>query len=318
MFNQSRTVTIALSLALTVLYGYVVVLLFTEFQEPLGLETLSWSFIMLLPYALGALGNFFMLQRKPLTLVGAILWPWLYCVGLFIVVTALSLGMLFCIVIGLPILLPAASLGGVTVWFIQRNKKLAGIVVLLTLLSPVVASPVEAQFATPTSTTITHTFIDIDATTAVVWDNIKSVAPIVEGEHRPNWMHFFGFPRPIAATLSHEGVGGVRDATFERGLRFNETITEWEYHKLISFDIVETSEKLLPPPLDLIDGERFDVLNGTYTIEQLDSDTIRLHLTSEHFLGTRFNDYGAWWTDLVMQNLQNYILDVIKVRAELS
>jgi hypothetical protein len=96
----------------------------------------------------------------------------------------------------------------------------------------------------------------------------------------------------------------------------DETLTEWRHHQTISFTIVETSEALLPPPLNLIDGENFAVRQGTYTIEPLPDGIARLHLSSEHILGTRFNKYGSWWTDLVMRNLQNYVLTIIKARAE--
>jgi hypothetical protein len=316
MLNRSSVATIIVSLLITIGYGYLVVVLFEG--KSTFLETLSWSFILLLPYALGAIGNYILMQKRPLSLTGAILWPWAFCTGLFIVSVIFTLGLLFCIVVGLPILFPAASLGGVTVWLLQRRPKIAKVALLFIIISPYAASPVEAQFDTPQSITITHTFIDIEASTEVVWENIKSVTAITESEQHLNWLHWLGLPRPVAATLSHEGIGGVRDATFENGLRFDETITAWDEHERISFTIVETSQDLLPPPLDLIDGERFDVLEGTYLIEPLADGTIRLHLTSEHFLGTRFNRYGAWWTDQVMRNLQNYILEIVKERAELA
>lgn len=313
--TKRLSITILLSsIILTTVYGYLVVFLFDVSSDTW--ETLSWSFIMLLPYALGAIGTSIVSSRRDLKLTDAIFLPWLYCMGLFVAVTIMSLGMLFCIIIGVPILFPAASLGGITVWLLQRHPKATKFVLLFIIISPFVTSPVEAQFAKPRSITTTHTTIDIAASPETVWDEIKSVPAITESEQRPNWLHWLGMPRPIAATLSHEGVGGVRDATFENGLRFNETVTDWVENERISFTIVESSQLLLPPPLDLIDGENFDVLDGTYVIEPLADGNVRLHLTSHHFLGTRFNRYGAWWTDVVMRNLQDYILVIIKARAE--
>ena len=37
-----------------------------------------------------------------------------------------------------------------------------------------------------------------------------------------------GLPRPVEATLTGEGVGAIRHASFESGLVFVETVTEWQ------------------------------------------------------------------------------------------
>ncbi|MEM8860781.1 MAG: hypothetical protein AAGD96_20860 [Chloroflexota bacterium] len=84
----------------------------------------------------------------------------------------------------------------------------------------------------------------------------------------------------------------------------------------MGFEITNASDSLLPKPLDVIDSETFDIVGGMYEIEALNDGTVMLHFTSEHFLSTRFNNYGAHWTDLLMRNLQNYILEIVKVRAE--
>jgi hypothetical protein len=314
MKTSSKISVVVISIFLTLLYGYVAISLFTNNSS--GLEAFSWSFILLVPYAIGALGITILIRKGEVSLKRAIFQPWLYCVGLFIVATVFSPGFLLCIIIGLPIFLPAASSGGVTAWILHQYPKATKIVLLLVLISPFAANPVEAQFNTPTSITTTYTFVDIDANAAVVWDNIKSILPISELEQNSNWLHWLGLPRPIAASLSHEGIGGVRQASWENGLRFDEMITEWEPQRRLSFSVTETSEDLLPPPLNLIDGERFDVLQGSYVIEPLSGGTVRLHLATEHYLGTRFNKYGSWWTDQIMRNLQNYILEVVKIRAE--
>ena len=302
-------------LLLAVLYGVIVAQIFAE--DIFSLEAISWSSVMLIPYAVGAATLYYYTRNdEDRSLWFALIMPLIACLGVFGVIVALSFGMLFCIIISLPIFLPPASLGGISVWLIRRNKKMMSVFLTFALFAPLVGGTVEAQIVNPRMLTTTHTSIQIDASVEDVWNNIKSVSPITSAEQSFNWLHVMGLPQPIAATLSHEGVGGVRDATFANGLRFDETITEWEHHKLIRFDIVETSEELLPRPLDLIDGETFDVVEGVYEIEQLEDGTVILHLTSEHYLSTRFNKYGSYWTDLTMRNLQNYILEIVKTRVE--
>ena len=280
---------------------------------------------MLVPYTIGIISVTYPInplikpkhiELKQLSLHHAIFFPCAAILGLFLIITIASFGLLLCFIISIPILFPAASLGGITVWLVQKHKKYAPLFIAVTLFLPFSLSPVEAQFDKERETVYTLTSIQIEADVAAVWAEIASVDPITEDEHRFNWTHKVGLPRPVAATLSHHGVGGVRNASFENGLHFDEEIIEWEEHQRIRFTIEETSQTLLPAPLDLIDGETFDVVEGEYAIELLEDGTVMLHLSSEHFLTTRFNRYGAFWTDLLMRNLQNYILEIVKERAE--
>lgn len=316
----------ALTLLLAVGYGYLCIWLFMgESADLFSLDMVSWSFVMLVPYTIGVISVtspiYSLIKPKSeelnrLSLLNAIFFPCAAIFGLFLVVTIASFGLLLCFIISIPILFPAASLGGITVWLVQKHKKYAPVLMVLLLFLPFGLSPVEAQFDKERATVYTLTSIQIDADVAAVWDEIASVDPITEAEHRSNWTHKVGLPRPVAATLSYHGVGGVRNASFENGLYFDEEIIEWEKHQRIRFTIEETSQTLLPAPLDLIDGETFDVVEGAYEIELLEDGTVMLHLSSEHFLTTHFNRYGAFWTDLLMRNLQNYILEIVKVRAE--
>jgi hypothetical protein len=41
-------------------------------------------------------------------------------------------------------------------------------------------------------------------------------------------------------------------------------------------------------------------------------------LSSRHRLTTKINAYGGWWTEFLLGDIQNYILSVVKDRAERS
>ena len=66
----------------------------------------------------------------------------------------------------------------------------------------------------------------------------------------------------------------------------------------------------------LIGGEYFDVLNGTYRLEEVGSGMYRLHLWSEFKLNTTFNYYSGLWATWIMKDIQNNILRVVKMRSE--
>ena len=161
--------------------------------------------------------------------------------------------------------------------------------------------------------------IEVQASPSVVWDQIKTVPEIRKDELQPSWSRRIGFPDPIAATLSQEGVGGVRQASFSGGVLFIETVDVWEPGRRLAFSIHPETAKIPNTTLDehvTVGGPYFDVLRGEYRIEPFSNGKVRLHLTSWQRVSTDFNWYAHLWTDAVMSDLQKRILHVIQQRAE--
>ena len=279
---------------------------------------MTCGFIFLMPAALGYLTLRFVSEPA---LWQRIVLPWVP--GFILVVAAFAVGWegSLCIVMALPAFMVMGTIGGL-VEQVSRSKlsernqlgALLGIVLL-----PYVASPVEQITNLPSQIRTVETQIVIDADIETVWQNIIRVPAITTQEQRFNWVHQIGIPKPVAATLSHEGIGGVRHATFEHGVTFVETIYEWEPRRTVAFTIDALAETIDAADLNtqvVVGGTYFDTLDGRYEIEPLADGRILLHLSSEHRLSTRFNVYAGWWTDWIMRSTQNYILDVIKVRCE--
>ena len=209
-----------------------------------------------------------------------------------------------------------SSIGGLMAKLSDQPITRRNVTLALLVCAPFLITPIELQLPVNDTYHTVENEIIIEADVDAVWQNIASVPLIGEDEQSFSLFHWWGLPKPLEATLSYAGVGGVRDARFEGGLIFVETVTEWEPQRTFSFTIVENSKTELPAPLNLIGGNLFDVTEGTYIIERLDEDTVRLHLSSQHRLSTRLNRYGSIWTTFVMSDLQNYILQIIKARAE--
>jgi hypothetical protein len=188
----------------------------------------------------------------------------------------------------------------------------------LVVFAPYVVTPIENTFPTADSIRTVDTQIEIFASPAVVWDHITRVRAITPDEHRFSFFHLAGLPRPHEATLTADGVGGVRRGQWEDGLAFIETITAWEaersYSMAMEADTSAVTHSTLP--LKGIGGAYFDVVGGRYEIEVLGPEHVILHFRSTHRLSTRFNFYGGLWTDFLMRDVQNYILDLVKARSE--
>jgi hypothetical protein len=187
------------------------------------------------------------------------------------------------------------------------------------LCLPLLISPFEQQFLSQRNLRSVESIIDIQAAPATVWKNIERVPAIRSSELQSSWSHAIGFPNPVEATLSKEAVGGVRNATFEGGVLFIETVDTWEPGHHLGFSIRAQTDKIPATTLDehvTVGGEYFDVLHGDYELEPLGNGVIRLHLRSLHRVSTDLNWYAHLWTDAIMSDLQVRILKVIKKRCE--
>jgi Polyketide cyclase / dehydrase and lipid transport len=310
------------SLPITLAYGLTTRFVFQSDLSSELLGTLTLGLILFGPFAVGALTVFFAPQKEKTSWMFAIFMPWGACLILLMTILLLAWEAWICILMATPFLLVMSSVGGALVCLIFRRRSPADssntYLLAVVLLSPYIVAPLEHQFPVSDSIRTVENQIVINADAATVWRNITSVSQIKAAEHHPSFYHIAGLPRPIEAMLSHEGVGGVRRATYEEGLRFSETVTVWEAERKLSFTIdpdtsaVHTSRL----PLKEIGGKSFTTLEGTYTIEPLSAGQVILHFSSKHRLSTRFNSYGGLWTDFIMSDLQSNILGIIKARAE--
>lgn len=284
-----------------------------------GDTAMTVGFLFLAPFAIGFVTIATASMISPRSVVQWVFAPWIGIILGTAIVWLLNLEGLICVVFLLPIGLVMSSLGGVAAG-LMRGRTVQRIGLSCVALLPFLVAPLEAQFVTaPVERRVVQTEVRIHAPDDVVWHNIERVRPIAPGELRPVWTHEIGFPRPIEATLSYEGVGGVRHASFEHGLLFIETVTAWEPDHLLAFSIKADMADIPPTTLDphvTVGGRYFDVLNGEYRIEPVGNGDVILHLLSQERLSTDFNGYAGIWSDAVMRSLQESILSVVKNRCE--
>lgn len=294
----------------------------TESARVSGFIAMSLAFLFLVPAAIGAVTAFFVPRDARRRWWGFVLLPLVPCTLMVLVVLLLAWEGMICIAIGAPIFLFMAVLGGSFMGFFieiderARRRRSAGVVACVAL-SPFVLAPVEGRIAAPESARVVATSVAIDADAAEVWRQIVRVPAIAEHEQPGSLFHRIGIPRPIEATLTHEGVGGVRHARFDSGIRFEEAVTEWTPGEGFAFDI-RVDPQSIGSTLDRhvrVGGEYFDVLEGRFRIERAGRGVV-LHLTSRHRLATRFNAYAGLWTDAIMRDIHRTVCAVVKRRSE--
>jgi uncharacterized protein YndB with AHSA1/START domain len=315
-----------LGLAFGVVYGLVCRLLFHPSSKPSDRELealwaiMSLSFIFLVPLSLGFLVIWFGETKK--SWAARVFQPWLAGAMFMAAAIVLHLEGFICVILWLPLVWWMSSIGGVLAGVLRdrlTSDSTKRYCVAFIALLPFVAGPLESLRERETELRTVHTSIEIAASPAQVWRQIRSVPRITEAEHGPSWSHRLGFPRPTEAVLEGTGVGSIRYARFEGDVLFVEKVTEWEENKRLSFSIEADTKNIPPTTFDehvTIGGPYFDVLHGSYWIEPRGPDRVVLHLASDQRLSTGFNFYSQWWTMWLMNDLQSYILRIIKARAE--
>jgi hypothetical protein len=240
--------------------------------------------------------------------------PWVSSIIVVLAAVAFGWEGSICLAMALPVMLVFSSVGGVSVP-VRDSRRLA--IAPIVALLPWAVMPAERGWQHPERRTTSVSEITIDASPSRVWPLVVSVDTIRAAEQHRALFTSMGFPRPIAATIDRYGVGGVRTATFERGVVFRELVTDWIAERRLRFTIdpIVVPDSAMDPHIK-IGGPYFDVLTGTYELHPLANGRTRLVLRSEHRTSTAFNLYASWWADRVMASIQRNILGVLRDRAE--
>ena len=308
--------------AAAVAYGLLFRLLIDRpgFSALFGAMTLAFLFVV--PFVVGYLTVHFGDRDGAWSWPRRLFLPWVSALLSLGIALAFAWEGLICIFLWLPLFLVMSLLGGLAAALVGRSLRgrraraaVAGCIALL----PAAVAPLERRAAGRDELRVVATEIEIAAAPETVWREIARVRKFEPQEHRFAWSHAIGFPRPVEATLSREGVGGVRHASFEGGVLFVETIRVWEPERRLAFAIETDPDAIPARTLDehvTVGGPYFDVLEGEYRIEPLAGGRVRLHLESRHRLSTSFNFYAGLWTDFILGDTQRYILRALRERCE--
>ena len=317
--NKQKIITLLKVIAVPTAYAFVLRFIFGINDWKELFSVMSITFLFFLPTIVGALTVYFSSVENSKKNSYKIVAPWIP-IGIFFIITlAFSIEGWACWLMVLPLFLLAASAGGFLGGYLKNKKQNNQLYVSALVFLPLLVAPLEAMIETIPGTYKAYTYIDINAPKATIWSNVTRVKEIKK-EQDSGWLtNALGFPRPIKAELNYEGVGAYRKAVFTNGLVFHETVSEYEHQKKMVFSIKAYPHEIPSTTMDehvVIGGQYFDVLNGTYELEQLNDKTCRLHLYSHFKLNTTFNFYASWWARWIMQDIQNNILRVEKQRSE--
>jgi len=314
-----KLLTVIKIIAAPVLYALALRFLFGIVTWNEVFSMMSVTFLFFLPSIVGILTVYLSKPEHVVQMSYRIFIPWLPILVFFLITLAFAIEGWPCLVMILPIFLIAASIGGLLGGYLKSRKKSNTLNISILVLLPLLSAPIESLIGVSEKEYKAYTFIDINSPAEKIWSNVTRVRAIPK-EQDTGWLtKLLDFPRPVKAELNFEGVGAYREAIFTNGLVFHETVIAYSPLKKMSFTIKAHPHEIPLTTMDehlVIGGKYFDVLTGTYELEQLNERTFRLHLYSYFKLSTSFNFYASWWALAIMKDIQNNILKVEKYRAE--
>jgi hypothetical protein len=285
------------------------------------LSVMTWTFFILVPVAIGALTVYYSNLEKVKSVKYRFFAPWVPIILIIGLTILIGLEGWACWIMISPLFFIFGSVGGLIAghFKIKKSEENEMLNLCVLMLLPFVIAPIEKSIPLNPEVFRTYTSIIINSDDKTIWNNVTSVKEIKEQEDSSTITKWLGFPKPIKAELDKEEVGGYRKAIFEKGLIFNETVTEYNDLKLMRFKIKANTYEIPSTTLDehiLIGGEYFDMLNGTYELEKISKNQYKLILYSNFSMKTTFNSYAGIWGKWIMKDIQNNILKVIKERSE--
>ena len=302
-----------------------------------SMEVMGLAFLCLSPLVIGFLTIFFWPREKVKSRSAAFGRPWLTSLAILLITMLFEVEGAICWIMIFPIFGIAAGFGGMIAYeFINGEPvgeeradvlddndwmKPTNLKVSVLMLLPMLIGVVEGDRTSSSQYALLQETVVIEASPQEVWNTITSINIVNHSEKETYFTDAMGFPKHLRTILDSCVVGGKRMAYYEKGLYFEETITELvPFEKLVlSIDVDPT--KIPPTVLDehiVIGGKHVDVIEDIYTLKEKSDGTTLLTLSNQYVINTPFNWYAGIWAKYLMKDLLKGELNMMKVRSELD
>lgn len=297
-------------------------------------EVMSLTFLALVPVIVGFLTIALTPRESTINRGVAFFKPWITCLILLVITIALNIEGTICWVMIFPFFAVAAGIGGVIAFsFLKRREEARRpkrddilddfdssdrLQMSLLLLAPLILGIVEGDRTQRCENLNLVQSVEIEASTAQVWQVLTQVGDIEATEKHSNFCAWIGFPRHLRTTLDTAAVGSRRLAIYEKDLIFEETIHEIEPERLLRLQLFVDPKKVPPTTLDehvVIGGKYLDVQEDVYRLSDSGGGRCRLEVSTRFWISTPLNWYVGWWAELLIGDIQKNMLALIETRS---
>jgi hypothetical protein len=312
--KPSRLRTLLMGLAAGVAYAFLAMLVVSTNKKGVSL-----TYIYVLPVVLGAVPVLFSTREQLQSYKDYLLLPWGIVLTFFFLCFITGFEGMICLVMIVGPFVVLGSLGAFLFRLIRLREQGPGTRLYASLLLPVLALLAESGLRPVDQFHTVRTTVRIAANPTRVWPNIKNVPNIQPSEISRHFVHVIGVPKPLNGVLDHDGIGGIRRITWEKGIRFQEKITAWHEGTGFTYNIDVDPASIPPTTLDehvMIGGEYFDVVRGSYALAPAGPGYSLVTLSCTYRVTTNLPTYSKWWANFVLDDFNTMILEVIKRRSE--
>jgi hypothetical protein len=280
-------------------------------------QAMLWSFVCLVPLLVGALTVHFSGGRER-SLLYALIAPWVSII-VFVAGTALLLieGSI-CIAMALPLFMGISSVGGLAMWFVSRFYRPSNSALGCLLALPLLIGLWEREQPLPQLLQKAEASVLIDASPETIWALINHADGIRPSEMQDGLAYRIGVPYPLSAHTVETAQGRVRKLRWDKGVRFDEPISDWEQNRFIRWSYSFPAGAIPRDALDehvLIGGKYFDLVDTSYRLTPVGQGT-RLDINVTYRISTNFNWYANTWGRVLVDDAAETILRFYKRRAE--
>ncbi len=284
------------------------------------LQFVSFAMLIVTPISVGALTLFLIPIKQAEDKSKRKYYAFLPVFGWSIISLIVQWETIICIFMLLPLYLPLAFLGGkigAGMKVKYKSKYKAGIISCFAL-APFLMIPLEQPLTAKSLRYSVTNSIQINAPIERVWRNLSNIENIKPSELKWNISHFIGLPKPQKATTKVVEIGAIREIYWERGVHFQERITNIIPQKLLAYDVIIDEKSMEIAELDThitVGDQYFNVESGYYYLSEHQGQTY-LSLTTSYRMTTKINWYGKFWANFVLDDFHASVLHMIKLRNE--
>ncbi|GGD79748.1 hypothetical protein [Croceicoccus mobilis] len=288
----------------------------------------SWAglgMLLLVPAAMGGLTADLVDPDGTQSMLGCYLYPTLFLIALSVIGYVVFGEGAICLAMALPLWVPAAMTGALVSHLnarlrrkhearLQGRSYAAG-----WLLLPLVVIGYDAAYPPEWQDREVVREVIVDADPRTIWPMLVSVPAISPDEGKANLTQdILGVPRPSSARLVRRDGDLVRLARWGSDIRFEESITRIDAGRAITWhfafpdDSVQAhTDRHISP-----DGATLKIDSGGYTLKPVGKNRVRLRRATSYRMRTRMPGYIGWWGDVLLGDVQENILAVVRDRAE--
>jgi hypothetical protein len=282
---------------------------------------MTYAFLGGVPFCIGLINGFLAKEQRLAGWAGNGLLPLFSTALLIFSAGAFLREGTICIVMATPILLLFAVIGAITGGVVSLlGKSKSPKLLSVGLIMPFMFAPIEQRMPPKTLHQHISQSIFIAAKPETLWQHINYPLNIQREEFRDGLAYQIGAPCPIEARTLEGKVGGLRSLRWERGVKFEAVITDWQPNQYIAWTYKFAPGSFPPGSLDdhiVIGGRYFNLESTAYTLQPEGGGT-RLTIQVNTSVSTSFNHYADFWARFLIDDAAKSFLHFYKVRAEVG